>query len=457
MKSVTIRTRLIVGFSILVVLNILMCLLQIQAMGQIMKAPDPHSYARGAQIFVVVLGAFSTIFGLYIEWSIVKIVRVSMEKITDASKKIALGDTEIKIEKERDDEFGVLADAIQQMIVGARSQAEVAEQIAKGNLNVSITPRSDKDLLGKALRDLIEDNNRMLGGIRESAIQVTTGADQVASASQSLAQGSTEQASALQQVNASINEIAEKTKANAAQANETNALVQDIKKDAGRGNARMKDMIHAMNEINQSSENISKIIKVINDISFQTNMLSLNAAVEAARAGEAGKGFAVVAEEVRSLAARSSSAASEIEEMIEDSISKVKNGSKLAEETEKALDEIVGAIGRSVSLISNIAQSSNEQATAVAQIDQAISQVSQVVQTNSATSEECAAASEELSNQAMRLKETVGNYTLDSRYTFGGDSGSYYGASTGGYTPSYSSESDENEKIISLGSGFGKY
>lgn len=455
MKSVKVKTRLIVGFSILICLNIFMCIMEIQVLGHMTRAQDSATYVRNAQIFVVCLGTISTLFGLAVEFSIVKIIRTSMDKIIDASKKLALGEVDIKIEKERDDEFGVLVDAIKQMIAGSREQAEVSEQIARGNLAVSIKPRSDKDLMGKALKDLIEDNNRMLGGIRESAIQVTTGADQVASASQSLAQGSTEQASALQQVNASINEIAEKTKVNAAQANETNALVQDIKRDAGRGNAQMKDMIHAMNEINQSSENISKIIKVINDISFQTNILSLNAAVEAARAGEAGKGFAVVAEEVRSLAEKSSSAASEIEEMIEDSISKVKNGSKLAEETEKALDEIVNAIGRSVSLISSIAQSSNEQATAVAQIDQAISQVSQVVQTNSATSEECAAASEELSNQALRLKETVGNYTLDSRYTMSGTGGSYYSPSAD-YS-SYSPESDENEKIISLGTGFGKY
>ena len=431
MKSVKVKTRLIVGFSILICLNIFMCIMEIQALGHMTRAQDSATYVRNAQIFVVCLGTISTLFGLAVEFSIVKIIRTSMDKIIDASKKLALGEVDIKIEKERDDEFGVLVDAIKQMIAGSREQAEISEQIARGNLAVSIKPRSDKDLMGKALKDLIEDNNRMLGGIRESAIQVTTGADQVASASQSLAQGSTEQASALQQVNASINEIAEKTKVNAAQANETNALVQDIKRDAGRGNAQMKDMIHAMNEINQASENISKIIKVINDISFQTNILSLNAAVEAARAGEAGKGFAVVAEEVRSLAEKSSSAASEIEEMIEDSISKVKNGSKLAEETEKALDEIVNAIGRSVSLISSIAQSSNEQATAVAQIDQAISQVSQVVQTNSATSEECAAASEELSNQAVTLRNLMARYQLVS------------GAAGGGFTaptPTYSSE-----------------
>ncbi|MEG1292422.1 MAG: methyl-accepting chemotaxis protein, partial [Lachnospiraceae bacterium] len=245
-----------------------------------------------------------------------------------------------------------------------------------------------------------------------STSRVNVGSEQVAGASQALAQGSTEQASAIEEVTASINEIAEKTRRNAEQANDTNVLVKEIKNEAASGDSQMKEMIHAMLEINDSSENISKIIKVIDDIAFQTNILALNAAVEAARAGVHGKGFAVVAEEVRNLAGKSASAASETAEMIEDSIKKVAHGSKLAQDTAAALSEIVNSIEKIVELVDNIAISSVDQSTAVTQIDQAISQVSHVVQTNSATSEECAAASEELSNQAAILRNLVGHYKL---------------------------------------------
>ncbi len=451
MKNVKIRTRLIVGFTVLLILNILVCYCGITTFRQILNADDPEFYANSARIAIIVIGVISFGFGLLVEYSIVRIIRVSLDTATEAARKIARGETDVKMDKLYEDEFGILIDAMNEMVAGIREQAAVAGEIAQGNLAVSITPRSDKDELGKALQMLIVDNNRMLGGIREASMQVTTGAEQVASASQSLAQGSTEQASALEQINASISDVANKTKVNAEQANEANLLVKDAKQDAVRGNAQMKDMIQAMNEINQSSENISKIIKVIDDISFQTNILALNAAVEAARAGAYGKGFAVVAEEVRNLAAKSSSAASETAEMIEDSIRKVENGSRLAEETEKALDEIVEAVDKIVGLISHIAQFSNEQATAIAQIDQAIGQVSQVVQTNSATSEECAAASEELSNQALKFKELVGKYRLNEGYR----ESAYY-ASEMDYS-SYQSELDENEKIISLGRGFGKY
>jgi len=269
----------------------------------------------------------------------------------------------------------------------------------------------------------------------------------VASASDALAQGSTEQASAIEQITSSISEIAEKTRENAAQANTAADLVNVAIRDVEKGNEEMREMVIAMDDINKSSESISKIIKVIDDIAFQTNILALNAAVEAARAGDAGKGFAVVAEEVRNLAAKSAAAAAETAEMIEDSIAKVAVGSKLADETAKALEDISKAVKESEVIINNIAESSNYQATAVAQINQGIGQVSQVVQTNSATSEECAAASEELSNQAIRMRDLLSIYKLNEAE----------------HTPVADDVEVEtvaehvNEPIISLGEGFGKY
>ncbi|MDT8900683.1 methyl-accepting chemotaxis protein [Anaeroselena agilis] len=290
----------------------------------------------------------------------------------------------------------------------------VAGKLADGDLDVSITVRSRDEVgeLAKAFQTMTDNINHAMSNINASADQVASGSKQMSDSSMALSQGATEQASSIEELTASLEEIAAQTEQNAANANQANTLAEAAKDNAAEGNSQMLGMLKAMDDINESSASISKIIKVIDEIAFQTNILALNAAVEAARAGQHGKGFAVVAEEVRNLAARSANAAKETTALIEGSIKKVEGGTRIANATATALDQIVDGVTKVAELVGQIAVASNEQAAGIAQVNQGVMQVSQVVQTNSATAEESAAASEELAGQAEILKEAVARFKL---------------------------------------------
>ena len=234
---------------------------------------------------------------------------------------------------------------------------EAANKLAEGDLNVEVDIRSKDEIgvLSEAIAKMVDKTNEAMTNINTAYEQVAAGAKQISDSSMDLSQGAAEQASSVQQLTATLQQISSQTELNAENANKVNRLVKLTEKNAIQGNEQMQNMLVAMDEINESSNNISKIIKVIDEIAFQTNILALNAAVEAARAGQHGKGFAVVAEEVRNLAARSADAAKETTEMIENSIHKTEDGMKIADETAKGLDKIIKEVSRTVVLINEVA------------------------------------------------------------------------------------------------------
>ena len=300
------------------------------------------------------------------------------------------------------------------VIAPIREASDVLQEVAKGNLNVSVKGdyKGENAIIKDNLNTTIDNINEILWEVTAAAEQVASSSKQVAVSSESLSQGTAEQASTIEEITSSMEQIAAQTKQNAINANKANEVALSVKNNAVQGKSHMEDMLVSMQNINKSSSDISRIIKVIDDIAFQTNILALNAAVEAARAGQHGKGFAVVAEEVRNLAERSAKAARETTEMIEGSIRTVETGTKIAHETAEALNKIVDGVTETSELAGEIAAASKEQDLGISQVNQAITQVAEVIHTNSVEAEESASANEELSRQANMLKDSLSRFKL---------------------------------------------
>ena len=323
---------------------------------------------------------------------------------------VALGNLELNAGKEGSAK-GVFLSVVN-MVNALRDKADMVEQVANGDLTVDVRVASERDVLGFSLKRMTESLHELLSQVNTSIDQVNVGSDQVSQSSQSLSQGATEQASSLEEISSSLTEINSQAKQNAQNAKEANAIATQASSNASQGNALMQDLVTAMGEINTSSDEIQKVVKVIDDIAFQINLLALNANVEAARAGKYGKGFAVVAEEVRNLASRSAGAVKETTVMVEQTIDSITRGNASAEETAKQLTEIVDGSNKVATLLAEIAAASDEQASGIGQITQGLDQIDQVTQANTASAEESASAAEELASQATQLKSMIKQFKL---------------------------------------------
>lgn len=359
---------------------------------------------------------------LFLVMSIVaKSVVAPLRKLTLATDELAKGNLETKIEINSSDEIGRLGDSMRSLVTRLSQYIDYIDEVslsldsfAEGNLDIQLKHSYDGEF-AKIKESMIGVSNvfkNTIGHIIETSEKVASGSGEIANASQLLAQGATHQASTTQELTATINELSERVTKNAEHAMNASNQVNNVGESADQSNVQMREMITAIAEINEKSAEIGKIIKVIEDIAFQTNILALNAAVEAARAGEAGKGFAVVADEVRNLASKSAEAAKDTTNLIEETVKAVENGTEIANKTGEMLGQVIEGVSQTVELINQISSASNSQATALRQTLDGVEQISSVVQTNAATAEESSAASDELSKQANSLQNIASQFKI---------------------------------------------
>ncbi len=358
--------------------------------------------------------------GVFFSFVIIRLIKTPISEIENAAIKMAEGDLDVEISYTSKDELGVLAAQVGKLIhklqVIIDDENKFLAEMAAGDFTVDSTCEAEYTggfyPLLVSFRGIAEKLNDTMLQISQSSSQVASGANQVSNSAQALAQGATEQASSVQELAATINEISNRVNQNADNARQASKAADGVSAKMNVSKEKMQQMTQAMGDISSCSSEIGKIMKIIEDIAFQTNILALNAAVEAARAGAAGKGFAVVADEVRNLANKSTEASENISALIENSLKAIENGTQIADDTAQSLIQAVNDVDKMTGIIGQISEASSDQADSIAQIMVGIDQISSVVQTNSATAEESAAASEELSSQSQLMKRLVERFKL---------------------------------------------
>jgi methyl-accepting chemotaxis protein len=428
-KNFSVRTKLIVGFGsiilVLMTLGIASLISFFGVVSQLQKSNVPpeliENVGRSSITVVFVVCGF-VVVGILLSIFMIKITKKSivapLTEIELSTKALALGDWNVKVAYESKDELGVVADS-------CRTTANTLELVIT-DISNALKDLSDGDFTKRSgsetfyiggFHQIIESLKKMVVGLNGVIRQISLASDRLSQGAElmsneatTLSQGATEQASAVEELAATVNEISIQVKENAVHAQNAGNEAKQLGGDLTNSNEQMRQLVKAMEEVNHTSDQISKVIKTIEDIAFQTNILALNAAVEAARAGTAGKGFAVVADEVRNLAQKSAEAANSTTVLIENTVQAVHQGFEIAEKTGKALEQVVGNAEHVVVTVEKIANATKMQADSIEQVTMGIDQISNVVQQNSMAAETTANTGEQVSLQAQQMKELIKHF-----------------------------------------------
>lgn len=349
-----------------------------------------------------------------------KQISLPITAVAQWSERLSLGANQIEFDKEilkgnEDNEIGSMIRSFRRMVESIHENVEVVKRLSQGDMTVFVNIRSREDSLGKHLYHLVQSNDFMFAKIIKIAMSVAEASHQIAGASQMLADTAAKQASAVNELNSSTDEAKELTVQNAVETRRAAELSQSIRQDMQDSNQKMELLVKSVDEINKSSQEIANVIKLIDDIAFQTNILALNAAVEAARAGEAGKGFSVVASEVRVLALKSADAANESKQLIEATMRAARDGSQTSTEAFETFQNVVKDLDSIIGTVSSITDSSLKQEEAISRIHTQVGYINESITSNLSVNEEAAAASSEMRENARLLEGEMNQFNLRQR------------------------------------------
>ncbi len=367
---------------------------------------------RGSVLILFISTGVSVVAGIVLIRLLMKQIIPPLTELTEAAMLVSKGNVEVDVNIRTNDELGLLATAFQRIIKATAGQSKQITQMAEGDLTIDIQPRGEKDILNIKLAEMVQQNNAALSGIRDMIDEINNGSNAISASAQQLAAGASEQSSITEELSTTIKSIAELANSTFTKTTSLMALTQNMHSSAAEGSSSMESMLKSVQDIHKSSVDIGNIVKVIEDIAFQTNILALNAAVEAARAGEHGRGFSVVADEVRSLAVRSAQAANETTQLINTSMEKAADGVKVASSTERSLSKIIEEIQQVSSIINGIDDGIRNLDEASSQLDTGIGRVVEVVHQNSSSAQELAASSQTLAILARKLEHISSVYKL---------------------------------------------